>query len=202
MTMTSTSAGGAIGPGFADPVLDAQRTFRVALEALARPGRIGTIRDAFEPAPGLGTAATALCLALLDHDTPVWLDHAAAGAAAYLRFHCGCPIVTKTDAARFAVIADGAAPPPLSRFSDGSDAYPDRSATLIVETGGLREDGPLRLTGPGIETEHRLTAAGLPDRFWQDWRANAARFPRGVDLFLTCGARICGLPRTTSVEEG
>ncbi|WP_119459000.1 phosphonate C-P lyase system protein PhnH [Rhodospirillaceae bacterium SYSU D60014] len=197
MTLATT---GAIGSAFADPVLDAQRTFRVALEALARPGRLVESPSLNEAGWTIGPAAASLCLSLVDHDTPVWLDAAAADAAAALRFHCGCPIVTDAGAAQFAVIGDGTALGPLIRFTVGTDAYPDRSATLIVEVGELREGGPLRLRGPGIETEHRLTVEGLPDGFWRAWRENVDRFPEGVDMFLTCGARLCGLPRTTIVE--
>jgi alpha-D-ribose 1-methylphosphonate 5-triphosphate synthase subunit PhnH len=42
--------------------------------------------------------------------------------------------------------------------------------------------------------------AGLPLEFWDAARANAARFPRGVDLLLCAGDRLAALPRTTRVE--
>ena len=195
------AAAGAIGSAFPDPIIDAQATFRVALEALARPGRLVDSPQLDGAGWVIGPAAAALCLALVDHETPVWLDAASVGATETLRFHCGCPIVTDAGAAQFVVIGDGAALGPLTRFSAGTDAYPDRSATLIVEVSGLREGGPLRLRGPGIETEHRLTVEGLPEGFWQAWRENGARFPQGADVFLTCGTRFCGLPRTTIVED-
>ncbi len=186
--------------GFADPALEAQAVFRAALEALARPGRIAVLKGLPEAPPPLGEAAAALGLALLDYDTPLWLDRAAEIAAGHFRFHCGCPIAAGPGAAAFALICEARAMPPLDAFAWGSDAEPSESATLIVEVGTLTEGGPLRLTGPGIATEHRIGATGLPDGFWTGWAANHAAFPRGVDLFLTCGPRLCGLPRTTRVE--
>jgi alpha-D-ribose 1-methylphosphonate 5-triphosphate synthase subunit PhnH len=54
-----------------------------------------------------------------------------------------------------------------------------------------------RLTGPGIETEARLS---LPEV--AAFQANRARFPLGFDCFFTCGDRVAGLPRSTRVQEG
>ena len=52
-----------LSPGFADPVLDAQASFRAILEAMSRPGRIQRIDARITPPAPLCTAAAA---ALLD----------------------------------------------------------------------------------------------------------------------------------------
>ena len=91
--------------------------------------------------------------------------------------------------------------PPLSAFDAGTDERPDRSATLIVQVSGLASGSGRRLSGPGIDGEARLEVNGAPPGFWDAVRANAARFPRGVDLFLCAGDRIAALPRTTRVED-
>jgi alpha-D-ribose 1-methylphosphonate 5-triphosphate synthase subunit PhnH len=90
--------------------------------------------------------------------------------------------------------------PDLDRFDAGTDEYPDRSATIIVQVDMLSAGVGRRLTGPGIESEVRLDAPGLPERFWEGLRANHGRFPRGVDVLLTAGSRLAALPRTTAVE--
>ena len=189
-------------PGLADPVLDSQRIFRGVLDALSHPGRIVSVA-AEEAAPGpLHPATVAICLALVDLETPLWLDPAGRtpDVVEHLRFHCGCPIVEEPGRARFAVITDGESMPPLDPFDPGSDEYPDRSATLIVQARALASGAGRRLTGPGIESESRLEAAGLPARLWDEIRANHGRFPRGVDVLLTAGSRLAALPRTTRVE--
>lgn len=190
----------ALPPGFADPVVDAQRAFRAVLDAMAHPGRVVTLTALSAPAP-LEAAAAAVCLALLDYDTPLWLDPAAATAevVAFLRFHCGAPLVEAPAAARFAVIADAARQPSLEAFDPGGDERPDLSATLLLQVAGLAAGRGARLTGPGIEGEARLEVSGAPD-LWPALRANAARFPRGVDVVLCSGARLAALPRTTRVE--
>ena len=69
-------------PGFADPVLDAQRVFRGVMEALARPGSLQPLADLPEvPAP-LTPELAAIALALADADAPLWLDAPLAGAPA------------------------------------------------------------------------------------------------------------------------
>jgi alpha-D-ribose 1-methylphosphonate 5-triphosphate synthase subunit PhnH len=188
-------------PGFADPVLDSQQTFRAVLDAMAHPGRVVTVA-ALDAPPPLQAAAAAVCLTLLDFDTPVWLDPAAATAdvVAYLRFHCGAPVVGAPPTARFAVIADPVRMPPLEAFEAGTDERPDLSATIVVQVGSLTEGRGARLTGPGIERHARLEVTGAP-ALWPAARANAARFPRGVDVILCAGDRLAALPRTTRVED-
>lgn len=188
--------------GLADPTLDSQRVFRAALHALSRPGRTVDLPDVLPdgaPAP-LMPATAALALALFDYETPVWLDPEADRPAArdWLRFHCGCPLVADKGQARFAILAGPL--DALDGFAAGTDAYPDHSATLLVQVAGL-SDGPAhRLTGPGIELEEIISIKGLPADFAALWERNRGLFPRGIDLFLADGARLIGLPRTTRVE--
>jgi alpha-D-ribose 1-methylphosphonate 5-triphosphate synthase subunit PhnH len=191
-----------LGVGFADPVLDSQRAFRSVLDALAHPGRIATLSGPDVPPSPLGPASAAVCLTLLDFETPLWLDALAASAPAreYLRFHCGVPLVDSPGDARFAVVADPAAMPPLDAFDAGTDERPDRSVTLIIQVGALRAGRGRRLSGPGIDGEARLDVEDLPSGFWDAVRANAACFPRGVDLLLCAGHQLAALPRTTRVE--
>lgn len=188
-------------PGFAVPVLDAQRCFRALLEAMARPGRVQRLAAMPEapPAP-MSQAAAAVLLALADADTPVWLD-AGAEAEAWLRFHAGCPVVRDPRAATFLLAT--ALPPPLDALDPGTEEEPHRSATLVLQVAGLQEGAPgWRLSGPGIERVHHLAVTGAPLGFVQAWRANRARFPRGVDVVLCAGTdRLAALPRTVAIEE-
>lgn len=186
--------------GLADPVLDSQAVFRAVLSAMARPGRVVAVPAPLDvPAP-LPTAAAALCLTMVDFETPVWVDVAAPDVVAYLRFHCGADIVEAPGAARFALITCPSRIPPLGTFEAGSDERPDRSATLVVSVETIEMGTGHRLTGPGVNGEVRLRAGGLPERFWPEWRANHERFPRGVDVLLAAGPWVAGLPRSTQVE--
>jgi alpha-D-ribose 1-methylphosphonate 5-triphosphate synthase subunit PhnH len=196
---------GMLAPGLPDPVHDAQRIFRCALTALSEPGRILQLPVGLRPAcqqlgDAVGPAALGLMLALADGDTPVWLDRRASAIAAFLGFHTGAPIVDRPMAGRFALIADPGSGPTLTAFDGGSVDYPDRSATLIVEASRLASGGQVGFSGPGIPTRRYLTIEGLPAGFVADWASNHAQFPCGVDILLTCGDRLVGLPRSTALE--
>lgn len=190
-----------LAPGFVDPVMEAQRTFRAALAAMSRPGRIHAAGTTLEPPSPLHAAAAAFCLALADHDTPVWLAPAVRNAEteAFLRFHCGCPIAGDPGQAAFAV-CDAAGLPALDSFATGDDAYPETSTTVVVQLDGLSDAGPLSLTGPGIEEAHRLGVDGLRDGVWSEWADNRGLFPCGIDLVPVHRDRMAAIPRTTTVS--
>jgi len=178
---------------FADPATEAARAFRAILDAMARPGRIVAVAGATAPAPA-SPALAAVLLTLADDTTPVHLAgaHDTPAVRDWLRFHAGAPLAGR-GAAVFAV-GTWSSLAPLGDYALGTADYPDRSATLIVEMDSLTPHGA-RLTGPGIETEARLS---LPDL--APFQANAARFPLGLDFILTCGDQLAALPRTTRVE--
>jgi alpha-D-ribose 1-methylphosphonate 5-triphosphate synthase subunit PhnH len=188
-----TAPAEALSGGFQDAPHQSARAFRALLEALARPGTIHRLSGAQPPAP-LSVAAGVVLLTLCDATTPLHLAGAADRPAlrGWVAFHIGAPLVAAEDAA-FAV-GRWADLQPLSRFRIGQPDYPDRAATLIVETDRLTNHGA-SLTGPGIET---ATWLNLPET--AAFRANRALFPLGFDSFLTAGDRVAGLPRSTRVE--
>lgn len=190
-------------PGFGDPVQDAQGVFRAVLDAMARPGTIHDLALGIEAPAPLSAGSAAVLMALADFETPVWLDGAAesAEAAAHLRFHCGCPLASGPADAVFAVVADPALMPPLSAFAAGTEEYPDRSCTVIVQVASLAAGAGWVLTGPGIRDRASLRVGGLPPAFAGWVRDNHAGFPLGVDLVFTCGGRIAALPRSTRIGE-
>lgn len=189
--------------GFTDAVTHAQGVFRSVMDAMARPGSIGVVDVAVAPPAPLGIAAGALLLTLCDHDTPIWVTPVLAKSAlpGWIGFHTGASLTsTKTDA-KFAFVEAGAPFPSLSQFALGTQEYPDRSTTLIVEVASLEGGQPLQLSGPGIRDTATITPKGLPETFLRQWADNRALFPRGVDLVLTAGRRFIALPRTTKISE-
>lgn len=120
---------------------------------------------------------------------------------AFLRFHTGAPLVDSPGEADYAFVASPAELPALESFEWGTDELPEGSTSVILQVERLEPWGGWRLQGPGIDGIARLEAGGLPASFVPAWRDVHAAFPRGIDLFLACGATFCGLPRTTRVEE-
>lgn len=183
----------ALTGGFANPAIDAAHAFRAALNAMARPGVIERVAGAAPPAP-LSLAAGVLILTLTDGTTPLHLAgaHDCAAVRDWITFQTGAPLVAAAGAS-FAIGA-WADLQPVARFAIGTPDYPDRSATLIVEMPELAASGA-RLTGPGIKATALLA---LPDI--ASFAANRARYPLGFDTYLTAGATLAALPRSTRVE--
>jgi len=183
-------------------VFASQAAFRAAMEAFARPGEIRRIRGVAAPAP-LMPATAALAQTLADYETPVWLDATLArdpAVAEWIRFQTGAPIARDPAAATFALIGDSLALPDFAQFALGSEEYPDRSATLLIQVRSF--SGPcLRLQGPGIKGARSLAAEPLPADFVERLAANRALFPRGVDLVLIAGDEIAALPRSLNVTR-
>ncbi len=189
---------------FTDPVLDAQATFRALTDVMARPGtRAENFPVANPPAP-LSSQAGAVALALCDADTPIWLDSALREESAiggWLAFQTGAPIVREPAEAHFAFVANPANLPALENFGQGSQEFPDRSATLVLQVETLSRGEQLRLEGPGIETAAMLAPHPLPRHFIEQWAQNRARFPRGIDLVLVSAEGVAALPRTTTISK-
>ncbi len=87
--------------------------------------------------------------------------------------------------------------PALDRFAFGSNEYPDRSTTLILQVESLTQGQPFELRGPGIEGTAMLRASIQPADLFERLAINAALFPRGIDLVLVADDAIVALPRTT-----
>ncbi len=189
--------------GFADPVFDSQAVFGRVMNAMARPGSIHPL-PAFASAPGtlLPTTAALLC-ALCDADTPVWFDFdGSQGVADWLYFHTNAPVAAQPKAASFVVIARPDGELDLDIFAQGSQEYPDRSATLIIQTDTLEAGEGWSLSGPGIKDSTGLALAPVPAGFEAQWVENRQRFPRGVDVIFAGPAAIAALARTTVINTG
>lgn len=191
-----------LAPGFARPAWDSQAIFRGVLAAMAHPGHVADLPIALEAPAPFAPATAAVCLALLDFETAAWIQPVpgASDAEAYLRFHCGCRLVSEPACADFAVIFDPGQAPPLDGFACGQPERPHLGSTLIVQVDSLDAGPEVTLRGPGIADREPFRAAGLPPAFWEQWRRNTARFPLGVDVLLTAGSRLAALPRTVRPE--
>jgi len=195
----------AIQGGFAHPVFEAQSVFRAIMDAMAQPGSVQSCDVSVLPPAPLTPVAAAVALTLCDQDTPLWLDPELAASdavATWLGFHSGARIVTDRAEAHFALVAAPADLTDFAGFAQGSQDYPDRSATLILQLDTLSAGLPFILRGPGIKEEARLSPAPLPAQFSAFWQRNGALFPRGVDLILAAPDGIAALPRTTRIEPG
>ena len=191
-------------PGFTHEAFGSQAVFRTSLNAMSYPGRPLEIPlDCVLPSLGHGAAA-ALLLGLLDSDTTLWMSPSVreGDAGPWLRFHTGCQVSDDVNNAQFIWVAHSDSLPQISSMMQGSEDYPDQSATCIIEIQDFdMESEELVLQGPGIDGNCSLKVLGLPDAFVEQWQNNHRIFPRGIDVFLTNASHIVGLPRTTRISR-
>lgn len=191
-----------LAAGFSDAVIEGQAAFRAILDAMAEPGTQRPLAGIVNPPAPLSPVAAAVALALCDADTPVWLGTglaASAGVAGWFAFHTGSPIVREPGDAHFAFCSAPEALPLMDGFAQGSQEYPDRSTTLVLQVSDFATGERLILAGPGIPDRREIAPRPMPRHFREQWRQNNAHFPRGVDLVLAGPRGVVCLPRTTRI---
>jgi alpha-D-ribose 1-methylphosphonate 5-triphosphate synthase subunit PhnH len=192
--------------GFADKVLSAQSVFRSVMDAMARPGSVQRIVSAAGTPAAMMRGTAAIALTLFDHDTPVWLDSRMSAtppdAAKWLKFHTSAPVITDSSIASFALVGDPENLPSLDRFAFGSNEYPDRSTTLILQVESMTDGPVIELQGSGIYGTAALRALVQPHDLFERLTINAALFPRGIDVVLVHDDAIVAIPRTTRLVKG
>lgn len=191
--------------GFADKVLSAQSTFRSVMDAMARPCSVQRIVSAAGTPSAMMRGTAAIALTLFDHDTPVWLDaamSATSDVAKWLKFHTSAPVVADSSIAGFALVGDPENLATLDGFAFGSNEYPDRSTTLILQVESLTNGPAVELRGPGIDGSATLRASIQPQDLFERLAVNATLFPRGIDVVLVHDDSIVAIPRTTRLVRG
>ena len=190
--------------GFETPVFQSQSVFKALMDGMARPGSVQMLDAGAAPPPPMGPGAGAIALTLCDHDTPVYLSKllVETGVPGWLAFQTGALITDDRTEAQFAFLDRRTALPPLSTFSIGTQEYPDRSTTIVVELASLTGGPDFSLSGPGIDGATAIAPTGLPLPFEELWRENNGLYPRGIDLVLVAGLTMICLPRTVRIRKG
>ncbi|WP_150525651.1 phosphonate C-P lyase system protein PhnH [Roseibium sediminis] len=197
------ATGTAVDGGFSNQVLDAQIGFAALMNALSRPGTLQSPGIHVVPPSPLSAMTAIVALTLCDADTVVWLDETVNTSAVrdWLAFHTGTAITAEKELAQFAILDAVRSVADLQGFAAGSQEYPDRSTSIILQVAGFSSAQKFQLSGPGIKEVVSFAPEGLPEGFPDFWAANRALFPRGVDLIFTSKDQLAALPRTTRIDE-
>ena len=187
--------------GFSDVAVQSAHAFRAIMQAMARPGRVLELGAGLGAPEPLLASAAAVALTLCDFQTPVWLapDLRNDKVMHYLRFHAGCPLAAEPDTAQFLFAKAGRFLPDPGLLMQGTHAYPDRSATLVIQVPGF-VPGAVTLRGPGIRGSEPFGVAGLDASFWTAMAENHAGFPVGVDVIFAAPGLVAALPRSTEIH--
>ena len=183
--------------------LSSAQDFRLLMEAMARPGKVVELAPSKVTTKLFNQASRLCALALCDHEVSIWLDAGLAQPQVieFLNFHTGSNIVQDLATADFVFFSAMPSLEELNSLQIGTPQYPDRSATVILEMANISAGDGYVLSGPGIQDKHYIDVDGLSQEFIQWWPENRARFPLGIDVYLTSDSALVGLPRTTTIEE-
>ena len=182
-----------LAPGLADPGHDAQRLFRAVLDAFAHPGRITSLPDPPAGPGAVSPATAAYLLTLVDRDTPLWLapefDVPARPRLRALPYRRADRGRSRRGGLRRA----GARRRCIARRLRHRHRPLSRPLGHPGDRGaGARAGTARRWRGPGIAGEIAVAVGGLGADFWQEWAANHALFPCGVDIVFTAGIATFG----------
>lgn len=190
-----------IAQGFSDPVVGTQYCFRQVALAMSEPGTRVQVPEVMATCT-VSAAAMAVLLTLTSHDTPLFIDPSFDNEALMqqLKLHTNPPLVTRPEAARFALLNGRESACDPAAFFCGTDEIPESSATLIVDVEQLTSFHELMLMGPGIST-YRVISPILPIALEDYLCSRPHAFPLGIDVIVTSGDELIAIPRTTQVEE-
>lgn len=189
-----------IAPGFESIVFDSQQSFRLILDAMARPGIKKDLNLKITPPRNLYAPTAAAILTLLDPDTSFYLNSDKDEIKDWIRFHCGSKqSILKKDVS-FAIIFDSKGLD-IEEFSHGTFSRPDISTTFIIQVKKIEEvsnENSLVFTGPGIKEEHFVMIDGLDKEILR--AREKFVFPLGADFILTDDKGFLAIPRTTIIK--
>lgn len=175
--------------------------FRLILDAFARPGTVVNLPDTIDEYAPLDGSTVAVALALCDFQTPIWLSPSLATpqAKSFLRFHTGAAIVSGLEDARFAFLKADEFLSVFPELDRGTDGYPDRSTTAIVQTENFAAPQRVRLAGPGIKEVLVVEVEGMTPQIWNLLANDRVLFPLGVDVAFASGSKLFAIPRSTQL---
>ena len=182
-----------------DFVLDTQRVFRVVLDCLANPGRVGALVPSAQKLGMAQCCLLALGATLLDNEVTFCAagDGALAGQLAALTLSRQAP-AEKADFLFLPAGSWGRMEALLQAAKPGDMVDPHKSATLVLEVPALMGEERYTLTGPGIDGSLELLLSAPVAQAIRARDRRELSFPLGLDLFfLDPAGRLLCLPRTT-----
>ncbi len=185
-----------------DPIVDAQRHFRLLLAAMANPGKIEKLAHPKLNAPARWHPVTAcIAFALLNADVHFWVDETEQDFIAYLGLNTGSSW-SNPATADFLFFMSPPSADFIQQIQTGTPDYPETGATLVLQIEKIASsmfEGSLQLLlqGPGVPGERPLFLETTNADFFQEIQTINAEFPLGVDLFLTDTAgNLAAIPRS------
>ncbi len=183
---------------------DNQQVFRKLLDSFSYPGKIVKIKKFKEYNTNLINATFEILLMLLDTEVGFYLDNNKENDIKEIELWTLSKL-KNIEEADFLVVSldlEENLENIIKNAKRGSLINPHSSATIIIETEEIKENGNLNLSGPGIKDSRSISINGYEK--WINLRDEViSEFPMGVDFIIVSkDNNIISLPRTTEISEG
>lgn len=174
--------------------------FRVILDAMAKPCTPQNFHSTSGAPSPLFSNTSDLVNTLCDFQSAIWLSASfdTPDVTRHIKFNTGAPIVNIPREATFAILTAQQVSE-IGDFNLGTDEYPDRSTTLLIQVDGFDSDD-VELSGPGLKLPISFGAAGLGVAFWAAMIVNHNLYPLGVDVIFISPTAIACCPRSTRIK--
>jgi alpha-D-ribose 1-methylphosphonate 5-triphosphate synthase subunit PhnH len=192
-----------------DAVFDAQKSFRLLLDAFSHPGTIYCF-DYFElnQPNELYKSNVIIALSLFDNNISF---HASSSynlnVENYLHLNSSAKIENIETADYVFLNGQNDISNLIDQCKIGDLLYPEKNATLILAVNTISNDKipqfdcQINLSGPGIQTTNNLFIKGLNLANLETIKSLNEEFPLGVDLILTDSfEKITVIPRSIQIE--
>lgn len=192
-----------------DEVFDAQRTFRVLLDSMSRPGRIYELpAPAYEGVPdGMSAHGLTVLKTLCDNLVSIAFapprEELRDSWRRYLNLNTASPVRPVAEAA-YALFDGASYATSFDELPIGDTEFPERGATAVLQVRRVSVESIAGLSitavGPGIQTEQQTIVAGLDPRYLSARDRACDEYPMGIDLILVdqSGA-VASYPRSSTV---
>lgn len=178
-----------------------QQTFRVLLNAMARPGSVDSV--SVHDLGGEHGAALSIAEALIDHEVNFAVVPERAEIIDAVLRQTGSRVAAPEDADYVICEAESLART-LDLVKDGTLEFPDQSATVICRVTAIDGQGGerLRLSGPGIQTCVTVAIEGFSPEAQAVMAERNSHTPLGIDIvFVTASGRVVCINRNTRLEK-
>ena len=192
-----------------DEVFDAQRTFRVLLDSMSRPGRIYELpAPAYEGVPdGMSAHGLTVLKTLCDNLVSIAFEPPREELRdtwrRYLNLNTASPVRPVAEAG-YALFDGASFAESFAELPIGDTEFPERGATAILQVSRISAEPinglSITASGPGVQTEQRIIAAGLDPRYLSARERACDEYPMGIDLILVDQAgAVVSYPRSSTV---
>jgi alpha-D-ribose 1-methylphosphonate 5-triphosphate synthase subunit PhnH len=189
-----------------DQIHDAQKHFRLIMDAFARPGKIIQLNDITINSPdNLNTASALVGLGLLNNDVKFFSSKNQEEINNFFLMNCSS-YSTSPDKAEFIFLDGNSSTEYIEKALEGEPEYPENGASIIIDLESISATPvsgavKLNLQGPGVDGQSTVYLKNISIDILKCLQEKNNEFPLGVDTILTdTDGNLIAIPRSSKIS--